>query len=72
MDGREIKNIVESENNIWIKRRKYMNKVTNILGEEIEFDCMGCDIGSHKLVSPRGYIYENNFVTVCADSRNSN
>lgn len=44
-----------------------MEKAINILGEEIEFDCMGCDIGSHKLIPPGGYIYENNFVNVCAD-----
>ena len=36
-----------------------MEKAINILGEEIEFDCMGCDIANHKLVPPGGYIYEN-------------
>ena len=44
-----------------------MEKAINILGEEIEFDCMGCDIANHKLVPPGGYIYENDFVNVCAD-----
>ena len=44
-----------------------MEKAINILGEEIEFDCMGCDIANHKLVPPGGYIYENSFINVCAD-----
>ena len=36
-----------------------MEKAIDIFGKEIEFDCMGCDIASHKLVPPGGYIYEN-------------
>lgn len=44
-----------------------MNKVTNILGEEITFECMGCDIANHKLIPPGGYVYEDEFINVSAD-----
>ena len=44
-----------------------MEKVIDIFGKEIEFDCMGCDIANHKLVPPGGYIYEDDFINVCAD-----
>lgn len=44
-----------------------MNKAINIFGEEIEFNCMGCDIAEHKLIPPRGYVYEDDFINVSAD-----
>ncbi len=44
-----------------------MNKVTNIFGEEITFECMGCDIANHKLIPPGGYVYEDEFINVSAD-----
>lgn len=36
-----------------------MNKVIDIFGKEIEFECMGCDIANHKLIPPGGYVYED-------------
>lgn len=44
-----------------------MNKAINIFGEEIEFNCMGCDIAEHKLIPPGGYVYEDDFINVSAD-----
>lgn len=44
-----------------------MNKVINIFGEEIEFECMGCDIANHKFIPPGGYVYEDDFINVSAD-----
>lgn len=44
-----------------------MNKVLDIFGKEIEFDCMGCDIANHKLIPPGGYVYEDEFINVSAD-----
>lgn len=44
-----------------------MNKVVNIFKEEIEFECMGCDVASHKLIPPGGYVYEDEFINVSAD-----
>lgn len=44
-----------------------MHKVIDILGEEKFYDCMGCDIGSHKMVPPGGYIYEDDLYTVSQD-----
>ena len=44
-----------------------MNKATDILNNEINFDCMGCDIANHKLVPPGGYVYEDDFINVSAD-----
>lgn len=44
-----------------------MNKVIDIFGNEIEFDCMGCDIANHTLIPPGGYVYEDNFINVSAD-----
>jgi len=44
-----------------------MNKAINIFGEEIEFNCMGCDIAEHKLTPPGGYVYEDDFINVSAD-----
>lgn len=44
-----------------------MNKVIDIFGKEIEFECMGCDIANHKLIPPGGYVYEDNFINISAD-----
>ena len=44
-----------------------MHKVIDILGEEKFYDCMGCDIGSHKMIPPGGYIYEDDLYTVSQD-----
>lgn len=44
-----------------------MNKVIDIFGKEIEFECMGCDIANHKLIPPGGYVYEDDFINVSAD-----
>ena len=44
-----------------------MNKTLDILGNEIEFDCMGCDIANHKLIPPGGYVYQDEFINVSAD-----
>ena len=42
-------------------------KFVDVLDKEQEFECMGCDIASHKLVPPGGYIYEDEFINVSAD-----
>ena len=42
-------------------------KFINILGQECEFDCMGCDIANHKLIPPGGYVYEDDFINISAD-----
>lgn len=44
-----------------------MNKIIDILGEEKEFDCMGCDIASGKLIPPGGYIYKDDLVSISQD-----
>ncbi|MBP5654801.1 MAG: hypothetical protein J6X33_04750 [Clostridiales bacterium] len=44
-----------------------MNKTIDILGNEISFDCMGCDIADHKLIPPGGYIYEDDLITIAQD-----
>lgn len=44
-----------------------MNKVIDIFGKEIEFECMGCDIAKHKLIPPGGYVYEDEFINISAD-----
>ena len=44
-----------------------MNKVIDIFGKEIEFECMGCDIANHKLIPPGGYVYEDDFINISAD-----
>ena len=44
-----------------------MNKAIDIFGNEIFFDCMGCDIVNHKLVPPGGYVYEDDFINISAD-----
>ena len=42
-------------------------KIIDILGKEIEFNCLGCDIASHKMLPPGGYVYEDNFINVSTD-----
>ena len=44
-----------------------VNKVIDIFGNEITFDCMGCDIANHKLIPPGGYVYDDGFINVSAD-----
>lgn len=44
-----------------------MKKVIDILGKEIEFECMGCDIANHRLIPPGGYVYEDEMINVSAD-----
>ena len=44
-----------------------MNTSVDIFGNEINFDCMGCDIANHKLIPPGGYVYEDDFINVSAD-----
>lgn len=50
-----------------IRKEKVMNKVIDIFGKEIEFECMGCDIANHKLIPPGGYVYEDEFINISAD-----
>ena len=42
-------------------------KTKDVLGNEIEFDCMGCDIAYHKMIPPGGYVYEDNLINISAD-----
>lgn len=42
-------------------------KIVDILGNEVEFNCMGCDIAEHRMLPPGGYVYEDNFINVSAD-----
>lgn len=44
-----------------------MKKVKNIFGEEIIFECMGCDIANHKLIPSGEYVYEDDFINISAD-----
>lgn len=44
-----------------------MNRAINILGDEITFDCLGCDCANHKIIPPGGYVYEDDFINVAAD-----
>lgn len=44
-----------------------MNKSVNILGDEIIFDCQGCDCANHKIIPSGGYVYEDDFINVAAD-----
>ena len=52
---------MKSLKNLYLERIIIMNKIIDILGKEIEFECMGCDIANHKLIPPGGYVYEDNF-----------
>ena len=42
-------------------------KIKDVLGNEVEFDCMGCDIANHKMIPPGGYVYEDSLINVSAD-----
>lgn len=42
-------------------------KITDLLGKEVEFKCMGCDISKHKIIPPGGYAYEDDFINISAD-----
>lgn len=42
-------------------------KIVDVLGNEIEFNCMGCDIAEHRMLPPGGYVYEDNFINISAD-----
>lgn len=42
-------------------------KIKDVLGDEVEFDCMGCDIANHKMIPPGGYVYEDSLINVSAD-----
>ena len=42
-------------------------KFIDVLGEEKEFDCMGCDIANHRMIPPGGYVYEDNLINISAD-----
>lgn len=42
-------------------------KIIDVLGKKIEFDCMGCDISTHKIIPPGGYAYEDDFINISAD-----
>jgi len=42
-------------------------KIIDVLGNEMEFECMGCDIASHKMIPPGGYVYEDSFINISAD-----
>lgn len=42
-------------------------KATDIFGNEIQFECMGCDIANHKLIPPGGYVYDDGFINISAD-----
>ena len=44
-----------------------MRKGIDVLGNEFEVNCMGCDVANHKLIPPGGYIYDDGFITVAAD-----
>lgn len=44
-----------------------MKKFIDILGNEIEFECLGCEIANHTLIPPGGYVYEDDFINVSAD-----
>ena len=42
-------------------------KIKDVLGNDIEFNCMGCDIANHKMIPPGGYVYEDNLINISAD-----
>ncbi len=44
-----------------------MGKFKNIFGDEVEFECLGCDIFNHKVIPPGGYVYEDDFINISAD-----
>lgn len=44
-----------------------MRKAINIFGEEITYECMGCETANHELIPPGGYVYDDGFINVAAD-----
>ena len=44
-----------------------MYKDIDILGKEIEFECLGCDIANHRLIPPGDFVYDDGFINVSAD-----
>ena len=42
-------------------------KIKDVLGNDIEFNCMGCDIANHKMIPPGGYVYEDSLINISAD-----
>ncbi len=44
-----------------------MRTEKDFFGNIMEFDCMGCYIGSHKLIPYGGYLYEDDLVTITMD-----
>ena len=42
-------------------------KIKDVLGNDIEFNCMGCDIANHKMIPPGGYAYEDSLINISAD-----
>ena len=42
-------------------------KIIDVVGNEVEFECLGCDIANHKMMPPGGYVYEDNFINISAD-----
>ncbi|MBR5670003.1 HIT family hydrolase [Candidatus Saccharibacteria bacterium] len=44
-----------------------MRTETDFLGNEMTFDCMGCDITSGKLMVPGGVIYRGDIAVLAAD-----
>ena len=44
-------------------------KIKDVLGNDIEFDCMGCDIANHKMIPPGGYVYEDSLINISDDQQ---
>ena len=42
-------------------------KLIDVVGNEIEFECLGCDIASHRVIPPGGYVYEDDLINVSVD-----
>lgn len=53
--------------NFSIWRENQLNEFIDILGQKQVFQCLGCDIASHKVIPPGGYVYEDDFINVSAD-----
>ncbi|MCI8290772.1 MAG: HIT family hydrolase [Clostridia bacterium] len=43
------------------------NKMTDFLGKEWKYDCLGCAMGEKKVIPPGGMIYENEIVNLAQD-----
>ena len=42
-------------------------KIIDVIGNEVEFGCLGCDIANHKMMPPGGYVYNDGFINISAD-----